>query len=199
MTKAVRTHAGSNGVVRPRNGLSQRYHGGAGNRAPIRIELRIAKLFVLGPLVVAAPTNTEVRRLSCGHPEFASQTRQQVHRRRYENRPISGVRLTSRQEQIAKEKLGTDLTREPSIADVAAACHMPARRFVRAFRHTTGMPPYRWLRAFRVEHAKELLLNSSFSLAQIAHDCGFADQSHFTRVFVSGVGVTPGSWRRQTP
>ncbi len=82
------------------------------------------------------------------------------------------------------------------MAAAAAACGLPLGRFARAFRETVGMPPYRWLRGFRVERAKELLLASKLALAQIAYDCGFADQSHFTRVFTQVVGTTPGAWRR---
>ena len=37
---------------------------------------------------------------------------------------------------------------------------------------------------------------SPLALAQIAYECGFADQSHFTRVFTAAVGATPGAWRR---
>jgi AraC family transcriptional regulator len=107
-----------------------------------------------------------------------------------------GSRLTARQEQLARSLLIADLTREPSIADIASACGLPVRRFIRAFRQTTGMPPYRWLRAFRVDHAKELLLNTSLPLSMIAYDCGFADQSHFTRIFRSAVTIAPGAWRR---
>ena len=104
--------------------------------------------------------------------------------------------LTVWQERIAKEALAADLGEETSIANVAEACGLPIGRFVRAFRLTTGMPPHRWLRAFRVERAKDLLLNSTMALAQIAYDCGFADQSHFTRVFTVAVGTSPGAWRR---
>jgi AraC-like DNA-binding protein len=109
--------------------------------------------------------------------------------------PRSGGRLAAWQERLAKELLVADLTEEPSIAEIARACGMPEGRFVRLFRLTTGMPPYRWVRAFRVEQAKELLFNASLSLAQIAYDCGFADQSHFTRVFSAATGTTPGAWR----
>ncbi len=104
--------------------------------------------------------------------------------------------LTAWQERVAKEALAADLATEPALASIAQACGLPVSRFVRAFRQSTGMPPFRWLRAFRVERARDLLLNSQLALAQIAYDCGFADQSHFTRVFTSAVGTTPGAWRR---
>jgi AraC family transcriptional regulator len=35
------------------------------------------------------------------------------------------------------------------------------------------------------------------SLAEIAISAGFANQSHFTRVFSTLVGVSPGEWRRE--
>jgi transcriptional regulator GlxA family with amidase domain len=36
------------------------------------------------------------------------------------------------------------------------------------------------------------------SLAEIAIVCGFADQSHFTRVFGAHTGQAPGVWRRNS-
>jgi AraC family transcriptional regulator len=41
-----------------------------------------------------------------------------------------------------------------------------------------------------------LLTNNNFVIAEIALDCGFADQSHFTRVFQRAAGMSPGAWRR---
>jgi transcriptional regulator GlxA family with amidase domain len=43
------------------------------------------------------------------------------------------------------------------------------------------------------EKAKQLLVDTTLPLAQIAQTCGFADQSHFTRVFAQ---LVPGQWRR---
>jgi AraC-like DNA-binding protein len=40
-----------------------------------------------------------------------------------------------------------------------------------------------------------LLRHRRASLSEIALACGFVDQSHFTRVFVARIGVTPGAWR----
>ena len=48
----------------------------------------------------------------------------------------------------------------------------------------------------RIEKAKQLLVDSKLSLAQIAWTCGFADQSHFTRVFAQLAQSSPGHWRR---
>jgi len=106
--------------------------------------------------------------------------------------------LSRREERIAKELLTADLGIEPSLADVAAACGIPVRRFADAFRVTTGMPPFRWLRGYRVERAKTLLVDARLSLAEIAYGCGFADQSHFTRVFSAATGVTPAVWRKSS-
>ncbi|WP_345774966.1 helix-turn-helix domain-containing protein [Sinorhizobium prairiense] len=41
-----------------------------------------------------------------------------------------------------------------------------------------------------------MLLESDAALSEVAISCGFSDQSHFTRVFSSIVGTTPGAWRR---
>jgi AraC family transcriptional regulator len=104
--------------------------------------------------------------------------------------------LTPRQERLAKAALAANLAQDPSLPDVARACGLSVSRFIRGFRRTTGMPPHRWLRAARVERAREMLLNTKLALAQIAYECGFSDQSHFTRVFMTAVGTTPGAWRR---
>jgi AraC family transcriptional regulator len=47
----------------------------------------------------------------------------------------------------------------------------------------------------RVEWAAAEILSGHRSLAEIAAEAGFADQSHFTRVFRRQVGVTPGEYR----
>jgi AraC-like DNA-binding protein len=68
--------------------------------------------------------------------------------------------------------------------------------FSRAFKTSTGLSPHRWLVQARVTKAKEMLLTSGLSLAQIAIDVGFADQAHFTRTFARAIGESPGAWKR---
>lgn len=90
-------------------------------------------------------------------------------------------------------RLGEDL----SLSEPAAACGLSPGYFARAFRKSVGTPPYRWLLLRRVLHAKSLLRDPNMSLSEIAADSGFADQSHFTRVFTGIVGASPGAWRKQ--
>jgi AraC family transcriptional regulator len=53
-----------------------------------------------------------------------------------------------------------------------------------------------YIRALRLHRGRQLLLLSHAAIADVASQCGFADQSHFTRRFKSRFGVTPGSYRR---
>ena len=99
--------------------------------------------------------------------------------------------------QRAVEFINAHLNKDPSIADLAKQCGVSSSHFGRAFRQTTGIPPHQWLTKQRVERGKALLSTRSLELAEIAQVCGFADQSHFTRVFSRCERVSPGRWRRQ--
>ncbi|MEJ0085174.1 MAG: AraC family transcriptional regulator [Pseudomonadota bacterium] len=89
-------------------------------------------------------------------------------------------------------RLGEDI----SLAEPAAACGLSSNYFARAFKRSVGTPPHRWLLLQRVLRAKSLLRDADRSLTDIAAACGFADQSHFTRVFTGIVGASPGAWRK---
>jgi len=104
--------------------------------------------------------------------------------------------LAAWQLQRARDFINVNLEHDPSIAEIAHECGLSSGYFARAFKLSTGVPPYRWLTKVRVERAKELLKNPRCELADIAQLCGFVDQSHFTRVFSRSEGYSPGRWRR---
>jgi AraC family transcriptional regulator len=112
------------------------------------------------------------------------------------NTRASGATLAHWQEQRAKELLASSYSGSITLADLARACELSVRHFTRAFRGSTGMSPHEWLLQLRLEKARTLLATTRRLPAEIALDCGFADQSHLSRVFRRIVGVTPGAWRR---
>jgi transcriptional regulator GlxA family with amidase domain len=59
------------------------------------------------------------------------------------------------------------------------------------------MTPHECLQGSRVARARDLLLTSRLSLAEIAVAAGFADQSHLSRIFRRATGMPPGLWRRR--
>lgn len=97
-----------------------------------------------------------------------------------------------RAEDVMREYLADDLC----LADLAQACELSVAHFSRCFRKTFGEPPYRRLQSLRIDRAKTLLADPRRPLAEIAIDCGFSEQSHFTKVFTRLAGVSPGAWRR---
>jgi len=57
-----------------------------------------------------------------------------------------------------------------------------------------GTSPHRYQLMRRLEFARDRMRRER-PLAEIAHEAGFADQAHFTRVFASGFGLTPARYR----
>jgi AraC family transcriptional regulator len=109
--------------------------------------------------------------------------------------PIRGG-LTARQIRRAKEILANNLDGRVPLKEVARECGLSVSHFSRSFRRSVGAAPHNWLLTRRVDAAKEKLRDGRLSLLNVALDCGFADQSHLTRVFTRMVGVSPGAWRR---
>jgi AraC-like DNA-binding protein len=68
-------------------------------------------------------------------------------------------------------------------------------RLLRLFLSNVGMPPYEYLTAVRVRHAKRLLAQGK-PATSVAFEVGFSDQSHLIRHFKRIVGVTPGVFAR---
>ena len=57
-----------------------------------------------------------------------------------------------------------------------------------------NMPPARYIQLYRVGKAKELLLNSTKSIEEIAVAVGFANASYFCKVFKNLTDMTPSEF-----
>jgi AraC-like DNA-binding protein len=87
--------------------------------------------------------------------------------------------------------------RAPGLAEIARASGWSAFHFHRRYRELTGRTPKAVLTGLQIDLAKLLMLNG-MAMAEVAVQCGFAHQSHFTSRFKQAVGATPGSWIRQS-
>jgi AraC family transcriptional regulator len=89
-----------------------------------------------------------------------------------------------------------NFTEDISLQELADLVGLSQSQFARAFKASTGAPPHRWVVTARIKRAQELLLQGRVSLADVSARTGFADQSHFTKVFRRVTGTSPGHWRR---
>jgi AraC-like DNA-binding protein len=85
----------------------------------------------------------------------------------------------------------------PSLEQMAAVARLSPYHFARQFKIATGVSPHQYVIARRVERARELLLGGTdLSLAEVAAQAGFSDQSQFSHHFKRLVGITPGQFLR---
>lgn len=101
------------------------------------------------------------------------------------------------QERKVLGYISEHLDRTISNQDLAELVGLSVSHFSRRFKASFGVPPRDYLIRGRVERAKTMMQDPTASLCQIALDCGFCDQAHLSRLFLSVVGVTPSRWRRQ--
>jgi AraC-like DNA-binding protein len=78
---------------------------------------------------------------------------------------------------------------------LARLAHLSVRAFERKFVATFHLTPQKYLRKLRMRMASRALVYTNQSLADVALNCGFVDQSHFTREFRRHFGRTPRDYR----
>lgn len=94
----------------------------------------------------------------------------------------------------ARDYLRTCYANDVTVSELALVAGLSRAHLTRAFGAAFHMPPHVYLNAVRVSEALKRI-RRGMPLATVALECGFADQSHFTRRFKGSVGVTPAAWR----
>jgi len=82
-----------------------------------------------------------------------------------------------------------------TMGDIASAADLHPVYFGQTFHRETGETVGNYVARLRVRAAADDLCTTGASLADVALDHGFCDQSHFTNAFRRVFGVTPGAWR----
>ena len=75
--------------------------------------------------------------------------------------------------------------------------HLSPSRFRLLFREATGLSPLEYVTALRLNHARQLLVQTDSSLGEVARAVGYPDQFYFSRIFKEHTGLTPSAYRRK--
>ena len=96
----------------------------------------------------------------------------------------------------ARDYLHDNFSRRMGLSAVAAAIGRHPAHVAQHFRRRYGLSIGEYVRRLRVDHVARRLVSSRASLAELAGEAGFTDQSHMQRIFKAQLGVTPGAYRR---
>jgi PAS domain S-box-containing protein len=101
-------------------------------------------------------------------------------------------------ERLAKivEYMQSAFHKPLEIADLARQASVSPSQLKRDFVGLFGVSPQRYLTKVRIEAALKMLQGEA-SIVQVAHACGYADQSAFTRRFKLALGMSPSDYRRR--
>lgn len=110
--------------------------------------------------------------------------------------PLAQGALAAWQARRIEGFVAQHLSHPIRIDAVASLVSLSPNYFSRAFKATFGTTFSHYVIQQRITLAKQMLLTTDASIAEIALDCGLADQSHLTRLFKRAVGSPPNAWRR---
>ena len=108
--------------------------------------------------------------------------------------PLERARSCGRSLALVRRHLHDHLGELIPTAALAEMSGLTESHFIRAFHLEFGLPPHAYHLRLRLARAVELL-SYGLSVATVANECGFADQSHLSRKFKEVYGMTPGAWR----
>jgi AraC-like DNA-binding protein len=101
------------------------------------------------------------------------------------------------QKRRASELLHENMHGHIRLSEIARECGLSVSHFARSFKTSFGISAHQWLIQHRIDHARQLMSQTSMSLIEVAIQSGFNDQAAFTHAFHQLVGVSPGRWRRR--
>ncbi|MCX4850331.1 AraC family transcriptional regulator [Streptomyces sp. NBC_00893] len=109
--------------------------------------------------------------------------------------PARDAGMPARRIAELRDYIHVNLSRRLTLDELAKVAGVSTSHFNRIFKAATGETPYQYVLRQRVERARDALLHTDTSIADIALSTGFADQSHLTRSLRRAFGLTPRTLR----
>jgi AraC-like DNA-binding protein/ligand-binding sensor protein len=88
-------------------------------------------------------------------------------------------------------------TRKISLREIANASGLSAPYLSMIFKEEMGENLSNYLNRLRVEKAASMLVTTTLPISEITSECGFEDQSWFSKIFKNITGLTPGKYRER--
>lgn len=111
---------------------------------------------------------------------------------------ISTLNLNiSKECALVKRYIDSNYSDPITLETLAELTHMNKYYLAHSFTKYTGLSPINYLTKRRLESCKQLLITSSFSIAQIASCVGFSSISYLSQVFKKNIGISPNQYRKQ--
>jgi AraC family chemosensory pili system transcriptional regulator ChpD len=98
--------------------------------------------------------------------------------------------------QRAEEYLRGRVTESVTLDELSGLTGVSKFFLLRAFQREYGLSPREYQMQLRLAQARTLIAGG-LPLSRVAHDAGFADQSHLVRRFKGDLGMTPSEYARQ--
>ncbi len=96
----------------------------------------------------------------------------------------------------ARKILGSDLSSDISIEDLAGRVKLNRTTLQRVFRQMYGVTIFEYRTQVRIQEAKNLLIDDGLSITEIAGMCGYSNASKFSATFKKITGVSPHEWKK---
>lgn len=112
-------------------------------------------------------------------------------------RELRGGQLKDFYIQEAVNFMERNYHRDLTVEEIAQVCGLNRSYFSKIFKQNMGCPPQEFLIRLRLSKAADLMKGTSGSIGDIAAQCGYPNQLHFSRAFRKRYGLSPREWRAQ--
>jgi AraC family transcriptional regulator len=105
------------------------------------------------------------------------------------------ARLSAAQIQKVRDYVHAHMSNNIGLNELAGVLHLSAPNFARHFKNTMEITPYQYVLRERISKSIRLLSLGRISVSEVALATGFADQSHFSKIFKKCTTSTPRQYQ----
>jgi AraC-like DNA-binding protein len=97
----------------------------------------------------------------------------------------------------ACEILRKEMVSPPKLLALARRVGLNHNHLIRGFKEMFGLSPFEYLRAIRLEKARDLLASHECNVTEAAFGVGYSSLSHFTKTFQKEFGINPKAFAKK--